>query len=58
MEDQGIVPEEDRHAERPEREGEVGVEPGEVVGEEEGLGHARYVDQVAEVEHEELRRKL
>ena len=52
------MPEEDRHAERPEREGEVGVEPGEVVGEEEGLGHARYVDQVAEVEHEELRRKL
>merc|ERR1719226_291790 len=54
VEDEGIVPEEDGDAERSEGEREVGVEPGEVVGEEEGLRHARDVDQVAEVEHEEL----
>ena len=54
VEDQRVVPEEDGDAERPEGEGEVGVEPHQVVGEEEGLRHARDVDQVAEVEHEEL----
>ena len=58
VEDQRIVPEQDRDAERPEGEREVGVEPREVVGKEEGLGHARDVDQVAKVEHEELARNF
>ena len=57
VEDEGIVPEKDGDAERSEGEREVGVEPGEVVGEEECLSHARDVDQVAEVEHEELASK-
>ena len=54
VEDQRVVPEEDGDAEGPKGEGEVGVEPHQVVGEEEGLRHARDVDQVAEVQHEEL----
>ena len=58
MEDQRIVPEENCDAERPEGEREVGVEPCEVVGKEEGLSHARDVDQVAKVEHKELERNV
>ena len=58
VEDQRIVPEEDCDAERSEREREVGVEPREVVGKEEGLRHARDVDHVAKVEHEELVRNV
>ena len=58
MEDQRIVPEENCDAERSKREREVGMEPREVVGKEEGLSHAGDVDQVAKVEHEELARNV
>ena len=54
MEDERVPPGGYGHAERAHRQDKVGAEPRDAIGEEERLQHARDVDHVAEVQHEEM----